>query len=134
MNKPMTKRRVSQYITLKREIIMLEDQILSAGCGDEFVTDYAKDYSKGFPRIITLRGYGSHAVPKLSARKAWCIGECDAIEDFICNLEDSIMRQLLTRRYIEGRSIKETGELVGYSERQAGRLINDFFKSSVGVL
>ncbi len=50
------------------------------------------------------------------------------VETFIDTVEDSGMRQLLTRRYLEGRTIKETAKLVGYSQKQAARLIHGFFK------
>jgi len=128
MLKPMTKYRIAKYNSLKREIGMLEDQIISAGYGKDFVVDYAKEYSTGHPRVITLRGYGSQDVPKLSARRAWCFAECKTIEDFIASLDDSVMRQLLTRRYIEGRTTAEAAQLVGYSRKQATRLINGFFE------
>lgn len=130
----MTKQRVKQYLSLLREIAMLEDRIYSASCGGDFVTDMVRGSTKELPYAmhnIVIQGFGSDAVPKLSTRKAWCVAECKAIEDFIANLDDSIMRQLLTRRYLEGRSLKETGGLVGYSERQASRLINEFFGKDV---
>lgn len=130
----MTKNRVKQYLSLLREIAMLEDRIYSAACGGEFVTDMVRGSTKELPYAqhnIVIQGFGSEAVPKLSTRKAWCVAECKAIEDFIASLDDSVMRQLLTRRYLEGRSVKETGELVGYSDRQVGRLINDFFGKDV---
>ncbi len=52
----MTKQRLAQYTKLKREIILLESRIYSAESGGELVTDFAKDYSTGYPQVITLRG------------------------------------------------------------------------------
>lgn len=124
----MTKRRVMRYTSLKREIAMLEEQLRTAGGGDDDVVDYAKEYLTGYPRIITLRGRGSQDVPRLSKRITACIAECKDIEDFIADLDDCVMRQLLTRRYLEGRTLRETAELVGYSESQTKRLINNFFE------
>jgi len=120
-----------QYRSLKREINMLEDQIAAAGGGNDLVADYAKNYSTGYPRVVTLRGYGVDDVPNLVARLERCMSERKAIEDFVAGLDDSMMRQLLTRRYLEARPIQETAELMGYSERQAGRLINGFFRKHV---
>ena len=127
----MTKQRIGQYTSLKREIAMLEDQIYSASCGGEFVTDMVRGSMKQPPYAqhnIVIQGFGSDAVPKLSARKAKCIAECAAIEQFIEQIADSTLRQLFTRRYIEGRTTAEAAQLVGYSRKQATRLINGYFE------
>lgn len=131
--KPMTKQRVGQYQSLKREIDMLEDRIYKAENSGDFVTDMVRGSMKGPPYAmhnITIQGYGSKDVPKLAARKARCISECDAIEKFIDGLEDSTMRQLLTLRYIEGRSMEETAELIGYSKNHVWRRISIFFNQN----
>jgi hypothetical protein len=128
MSKSMTRRRIEQYGHLQSEITMLAADISSAETGGELVTDYAKDYSTGYPKAITLRGYGSKSIPRLLARKSEYETECESVELFIEELDDSIMRQLLTRRYIEGKTLKETGRLVGYSDKQASRLIENFFE------
>lgn len=128
MSKYMTKSRIGQYNNLKREIAMLEEQILMAG--GEYIHDVVQGSMKNPPYTmhnIVIKGYGSRDIPKLTARKARCLAECDAIEKFIDGLENSMMRQLFTRRYIEGRHISEAAALVGYSERQAQRLINNCF-------
>jgi len=130
--KPMTKQRIGQYNSLKREIAMLEEQICKAKTSGSIVVDVVQSSMRRPPyaqRSIVIEGYGSRSVPKLAARKARCVAECDAIERFIDGVEDSTMRQLFTRRYIEGRHMKEAAKLVGYSERQAIRLLNDFFES-----
>ena len=126
--KAMTKRRIEQYGNLQREIIMLEGQILSAESDGEIVADYAKDYSTGYPKIITLRGYGSRAIPRLIERKTKLEAECDAVERYIEAVEDSVVRQLLVRKYIEGKTIGEAAQFVGYSDRQAKRIIQAFFE------
>ena len=129
----MTRQRLAQYITLQKEIIMLQGQILAAEIsGEDYLRDVVQGSTTGAPyskRAIAISGYGSRAVIKLRARKARYEAECDAIEKYIESIKDSGLRQLLTRRFIEGKTMKETAALVGYSERQAFRLINEFFES-----
>jgi hypothetical protein len=124
----MTKRRIEQYEYLQGEIVLLENQIALAGSGTDIVTDYAKDYRTGHPKVITLRGYGSRSVPRLSKLLANKIAECDAVEKYIEAIDDSVTRQILTLKYIEGKTIPEAAQYVGYSERQAKRILSGFFE------
>ena len=127
----MTKRRIEEYEHLRREIVMLEDQVYTAQTyGTEYVWDVveASTGPGGKKRDIVVKGYGSKSIPKLLALKAKKEAECDAVEEYIEAVDDSVIRQLLTRRYIEGRSICESAQLVGYSERQAKRIIKGFFE------
>jgi len=128
LREPMTRRRIEQYSKLRSEIVMLEGQILSAQL---FGDDYVSDVVQNSQRTQVIKGYGSRAIPRLCERKAKYEAECDAVEHFIESLDDSVMRHLLTRRYIEARSLKETADLVGYSQVQAGRLIKDFFEKMI---
>lgn len=133
----ITRQQIEQYTSLKREIAMLEDQIYDAGCAGEFATDMVKGSMHEIPYAmhnVVISGYTSQHVPKLKKRKAALEAQCAAIERHIEGVGDSTLRQLLIRRYIEGKGIAETSRLVGYSERQARRIINGFFeKMSAGV-
>lgn len=127
----ITRQQIEQYTSLKREISMLEDQIYTAECSGEFVTDSVKGSTHEIPyamRNVVIKGYATRHVPKLHKRKARLEAECAAIEKYIEDVEDSIMRQLLVRRYIEGRTTTEAAQLVGYSRKQATRLINGYFE------
>lgn len=124
IKEPMTRRRIEQYSNLQREIAMLEDQIYSAQL---FGTEYVTDVVMNSQRPLVIKGYGSRAIPRLCERKAKYEAECDAVECFIEEVEDSVLRQILIRRYIEGHTIEETGELTGYSESTVKRLTKDFF-------
>ena len=137
-NNRMTKHRLEQYTKLRREIAMLDEKIAHSGTsGGDILHDSVRGSSAEIPyqqRDIVIQGYGSDAIPRLSARRAARIAECRAIENYIDGIDDSIMWQLLYRRCIEGHSLKDTAELVGFSEKQASRLINGFFeKMSVDV-
>jgi len=131
-DKPMTKHRLEQYTKLRREIEALDEQIYFAGVsGGGSLTDSVRGSSTSIPyqqHNVAVQGYGSDAIPRLSARKAAKCAECKAVETYIDSIDDSIMWQLLTRRYIEGKTVAETAQLVGYSEVHVGRLINERFK------
>ena len=127
----ITKQQIEQYTDLKREIIMLSDQIYNAENGGEFVVDMVRGSGDEIPYAmhnITIKGYTSQTVPRLQKRKALLEKQCTAVEHFVEGVEDSVMRQILTRRYIEGRQLADTAALVGYSVRQIKRLIKNFFE------
>lgn len=125
----MTKQRIEQYRKLLKEISALEERIYGLeASGGEYVTDVVNDYRTGYPKPLAIRGYGSGRLPRLRARMAEKTAECHAIEEYVDSIEDSLMWQLLTCRYIEGRTLRETSEQVGYSESQTGRLLGRFFE------
>jgi hypothetical protein len=126
----MTKERLENYCNLKQEIAVLDNSILFAENDANGSFDIVNSAAK-FPyakKPSVVMGYGSRALPALLKRRAIKIAECKEIESFVASVEDSIMWQLLTRRYIEGKSLKETADLVGYSQNHAGFLINEFLK------
>ena len=127
----ITRKQIEQYLSLLREIAMLTDQIYDAENTGECAVDMVRGSAEYLPYAmhnIAIKGYTSQHVPRLIKRKALLEKECAAIESFIEELPDSPTRQLFTRRYIEGKSLAETSQLVGYSERQARRIMNNFFE------
>ena len=127
-NKPMTKERIKKYASLKREIAMLEQQIYVVGETDP-VIDYANDYRSGKAKPIVIKGYGSRRIPRLSRRVTACYAECEAIEHYIDSVDNSTIRQILTRRYIEGKTMRETAAIVGYSESRVRAFLAGHFQS-----
>lgn len=127
----ITRQQIEQYIDLKREISMLTDQIYDAENTGDYAVDMVRGSAKEVPYAmhnITIKGYTSQHVPRLIKRKALLEKECTAIELYIEGLPDSLMRQLFTWRYINGKSLAETAQRVGYSESQTKRLIKNFFE------
>ena len=134
MDKPMTKRRFEQYITLRREITMLEKQIRNAEIYRGIVTDTVRGSSTSIPyqqHDIVITGYDSVDVPRLRARKAAHETECSAVKAYIEAVEDSIMRQILALRYIEGKTLGDVAQLVGYSESRVKQLQKAFFENII---
>lgn len=127
----ITRQQIEQYTDIQREIIMLSDQIYDAENGGEYVVDMVRGSGDEIPYAmhnITIKGYTSQTVPRLQKRKALLEKQCIAVELYIEGLPDSLLRQILTRRYIEGRHLADTAALVGYSVRQIKRLIKNFFE------
>lgn len=130
MEDHMTKQRLEQYSKLRKEISALEDKIydLEANSG-EYVSDVVKDYRSGYPKSLVISGYGSSRIPRLRARMAAKIAECNEIEVYIDSIEDSLMWQMLTYRYIEGLTLIETADRIGYSTSYIAYLLGEFFKT-----
>lgn len=127
----ITRQQIEQYTDLKREIIMLSDQIYNAENGGEFVVDMVRGSAKEAPYAthkIIIKGYASQTVPRLKQRKAMLEKQCAAVELYIEGLPDSLLRQIITWRYIYGKSLAETARQVGYSESQTKRHIKKFFE------
>ena len=121
----MTRLRLKQYCWLKQEIATLDEKILFAE--SNHLSDTVMTSDKESPYLqhtITITGYGTRDIPRLQKRKRRYVAECDAIEQYIDSIYDSSVRQLFTRRYLEGLTLKQAAAIVGYSERQAIRLIN----------
>ena len=127
----ITRQQIEQYLDLKREISMLTDQIYDAENTGDYAVDMVRGSAKEVPYAmhnITIKGYTSDHVPRLIKRKAVLVKQCAAVEQFVEELPDSLMRQIFTRRFIEGRQLAETAKLVGYSVSQTKRLINCCFE------
>ena len=131
-NKPMTKRRLEQYKSLQREIAMLETRILSATSSGDIVTDMVRGSAPEHPytqRSIIIQGSGSPAVRRMTDKRRTLEMECTAVEEYIEAVDDSIMRQILTWRYLAGETIEETGRMVGYSGARIKQLLQKFFET-----
>lgn len=126
----ITKQQIEQYTDLKREIVMLSDQIYEAESSGELAVDMVRGSSDEIPYAmhnITIKGYTSQTVPRLQKRKALLEKQCTAVDLFVEGLPDSMTRQIITWRFIYGKSLAETAQQVGYSESQIKRKIKNFF-------
>ena len=130
----MTKQRLVNYIKLKLEIKALEESIKTA---ERFGTDAVIDVVKSaaeFPykkHDTVIKGFGSSSIPRLRARLVEKKLECQAIENFVNSINDSIMWQLLTFLYIEDKKIREAAALVNYSESRVKQLLKEFFEKLI---
>ena len=118
MEIPMTQERMKNYISLRKEIVLLSQEILIAESDNE-----------NNPNIVS--GFGKKVIAKLQERKTMYIKECDAIENYILDIKgDSRIRQILTYRYIEGFTLEATALSTGYSMSHVNRIIDTHFKQT----
>ena len=129
----MSRERLEKYRKIRGEIDVLNERIYMAESEGVYTTDIVRGSSSEFPYMeqnISVSGYGSPALPGLLKRRAKCMAEAAAIEEFVDGVEDSVVYQLLSRRYIQGKQLKEVTVLMKMSETHAMRLLRDFFKKN----
>ena len=134
----MTLKDFEQISSMKKEIDVLDKRLAKAE-GGAFVGDYAKDYSTGYERIITIQGYTMRNADKVNAilglletRKRELEERVLAAEQFIASLGDSRMRTLLTLRFMEGKTWRQIATRVyGVpTEDRARKCVMRFFGRS----
>ena len=64
---------------------------------------------------------------QLDSRKRRLMRKLKKAEEFISEVDDSLMRTILTRKYLEGAKQKEIAEELNYSEARISQLINSFW-------
>lgn len=104
----MTLNDLEQIIYMKSEIEVLSRRLNKAK-GDNYVADFAKDYSSGYERIITIRGHAitdTNKVNKIAVilenRKQGLEEQILEAEHYIASIPDSKIRTILTLRFLEG--------------------------------
>ena len=131
----MTLKDFEAIIDIRSEIDSLNKRSSDAK-NPAYVGDYAKDYSTGEGRIISIAGYPVpdpekkekiHALIK--SRVELLVSKLLKAEQFIDSVEDSRIRTLLTLRFIEGLDWKDVAERVyrKMSADSARKAVKQFF-------
>ena len=85
----------------------------------EEVADTVKDYRTGHPKTIVIRGYGDSEWKRL--RDRWYLSlvsismRVQQMENWLNEVEDAEMREILRLRYQDGLSQEQVGNIIGYS-------------------
>lgn len=133
----MDKRQLSRLRKLKKEAEVIKQEIRDLEFKPaEKTMDTAKDYSTGYPVVITIEGFGSEEYVKTRnrlyeqlRRKLIAIEkERDALERYIDSIEDPELRTIVRLRYIEGKTLEKIAESMEYSERTIRRKLFNFKK------
>ena len=133
----MTREELEEYRSKKEEIAELEYKLKHISDNDEMVgNDVIMDYRSGFPVPqsvvgIDLKKY-DNAKARYTNRLARLRQECDEIEEYVENIEDSMMRRICRMIYLEGKSQKETGMAVHMDRSRVSRKIKEFLVDSEG--
>ena len=106
----LTVREMSQLYYLNREIVQLERQLEELECLAESTTQVISGTSdkvgRFAVRIADLRSM-------IDNRKARCWDEMNRLNAYIDGVEDSLTRQILSLRYVNGLSWQQVADSVG---------------------
>ena len=140
---------LAQLPHLRREISQLTADIERLRDAIPYATDVVKASAREYPYTegcVTVSGIDltatearrysleiSHKLSERSIRRDQLLDLADSLEREINKLPDSRHRQVLRLRYIEGLTIEETAEQMGYSARQVDRLQKEALQSCRGM-
>ena len=140
---------LAQLPYLRREITQLTAEIERLREAIPHATDVVKASAREYPYTegcVTVSGIDltaaearrysleiSQKLSERSIRRDQLLDLADSLEREINKLPDSRHRQVLRLRYIEGLTIEETAEQMGYSARQIDRLQKEAIQSCRGM-
>lgn len=112
----MTVREMSQLYYLNREIEQLERQLEELECLAESTTQVITGMPHGSGTSDKVGRYAVRIADLRSMidnRKARCWDEMNRLNAYIDGVEDSLTRQILTLRYVNGLSWQQVADSVG---------------------
>lgn len=137
----LTKKELEQYGSLKKEVESLEsklDKLYDKRLDVPIVAGKVTASSKDFPfteyRVGVLMDDPkiSEDLGRLIRSRANRLKKCREliieIEQFINEIEDSMIRQIFEKRYIEGLKVREVADDVGYTKGRISQLISKYMK------
>lgn len=129
----MTKEQLEDYRSKKAEISELRYRLAHLGEGDSLVgNSVIMDYSTGYPRPQSVIGYDFSKEARLKARYLSQISriqkECEAVEEWIDGIPDSLTRRIFRMYYIDGLTQRQIARKVHMDKSTVGRKIDNFLK------
>ena len=129
----MTREQLSAYRSKKTEITELTYKVQHMGDNDAMVgNDVIMDYRSGYPVPQSVVGVDWDKYRRLEViyknRIAKLEVECEQIETYIEDIEDSITRRIFRMYYIDGLSQKCVAKAVSLDRSSVSRKIGQFFK------
>lgn len=135
----MTIEELQKLSSIQREIEIIKKQISNLKTEDFYVTDKVKGSSANFPytqRSFVINGYDHDAYygkltrlkSKLESKINELIDEQEKVMDFIYSIPDSVMRQIVMCKYVDGRTWEQIGNQTGYSGRNVKRIHRKFIE------
>ena len=123
----MDKERLKKLRSLIKEAEHLETRWFPK----EPVADSAKDYRTGYPRNITMAGYGDSEWAKLRQRLYEKLGRIQAermmLENWLDSVQDPELRDILRLQYINGLTQEEVAQELGYARETISRKLKVFW-------
>lgn len=130
----MTKNRLKKLRSLIKEAEHLQAEHEAMMCSPKtFLQDSVKDYSTGYPHNIVIQGYGSadFAVLRQKLYDNLCKIQRERyeLEEWIENIDDVDMRNILRLQYINGLTQKQIADELGYERSGIASKIKRFWDS-----
>lgn len=131
----ITKEVLEGYRSKKEEIKELKFKLEHICDGDAMLdNDTVFDYRSGYPRPQAIVGVDWEKVSKVERlylkRIEKLKQECEDIEEFVEQIEDSLMRRIFRMYYLEGKSQKAIGKIVHMDRSNISKKIDNYFKVS----
>ena len=129
----MTQKDLEEYRSKLAEIRELRTKLEHLDEDDSFWgNDTVFDYRSGYPKPQAVVGVDWQKYDRASARYRQRIDqlqqECALVEEFVENLEDSLMRRIFRMYYLEGKSQREISECIHLDRSVISKKISRFFK------
>ena len=131
----ITKELLQGYRSKKSEIQEL-DYILKNRWRDEGLigNDVIFDYSKGYPMPQSVVGFDQEKYERLQdrdqRRKEQLEQECEEIETFVENIDESLTRRIFRMCFIDGRKQKDVAKAVHLDQSRVSRRVDDYLKNA----
>lgn len=135
MRMDITKELLQGYRSKKDEIQEL-DYILKNRWRDEGLigNDVIFDYSKGYPMPQSVVGFDQAKYERLQnrdlRRKEQLEQECEEIETFVENIDESLTRRIFRMCFIDGRKQKDVAKIVHLDQSRVSRRVDDYLKNA----
>ena len=129
-------KRLSQLRSLRQEVDMLSQRIAeleqAAQGGTGRITGMPKTHWQS-DRTGNLAVQITELAQRLEARRLRCMEMLGALYAFIDDIPDSRMRQIMTYRYIDGKTWQQVARLIGEMDEQYPRRLHNRFLESTAV-
>ena len=130
----MDKKSLEKYRSKKDEITELEWKLRNRWRDEGLIgNDVIMDYRNGYPRPSNVIGFNYPRYDRLQeqdrARKAILLTECEEVEEWIEEIEDSLTRRIFRMTYIDGKKQKAVAKAVNLDRSRISRRIDDYLSS-----
>lgn len=135
--RPMTKKRLDEYRSAKKEIQELERRLANIYDADKdgyIRNSTVYDYRSGYPRPQSIVGVDWELVKAREARYRKRLArlrqECNEVEEFIEDIPDSLERRIFRMVYVDGMTQAKAGKELHLDRSRISRKIDEYFKNA----
>ena len=131
----ITKELLQGYRSKKAEIQELDWKLKNRWRDEGLIgNDVIFDYSKGYPMPQSVVGFDQAKYERLQnrdlRRKEQLEQECEEIETFVENIDESLTRRIFRMCFIDGRKQKDVAKIVHLDQSRVSRRVDDYLKNA----